>query len=174
MIAKSDYKMNQNDIFITILRRNQESLLSAIEGLTHSEMLLQLPGEGNCINWILGHIASYRDGMLVDSGLSQYMQADEIEIYAGGSEPISPGDTCVDSTRLSELIVVSFKDLIDWLKHNANGLSQNPAGNIKDNIGYSGVCSTLTEHYAQNIGHESIHVGELNPLHELVFEARKG
>ena len=165
--------MNQNDIFKTILRRNQESLLSAIEGLTHSEMLLQLPGEGNCINWILGHIASYRDGMLVDSGLRQYMQADEIERYAGGSQPIRPGDACVNSTRLSELIVVSFNDLIDWLEHDTNGLSQNPAGNIKDSIGYSGVCSTLTEHFAQNIGHESIHVGELNPLHELVLESRK-
>ena len=82
--------MNQNDIFITILRRNQESLLNAIEGLTDAEMLLQLPGECNCINWILGHIVSYRDGMLVDSGLRQYMQDDEIEMYAGGSEPIGP------------------------------------------------------------------------------------
>ena len=164
--------MDQNDIFITILTRNQESLLNAIDELTHAEMLLQLPGEGNCINWILGHIASYRDGMLVDSGLRHYMESDEISRYAGGSAPIKPGDMCVNSKRLSELIIVTFDDLMLWLSTERDSLHQKPAGDIKDNIGYSGVCNTLTEHFAQNIGHESIHVGELNPLREQAIELR--
>ncbi|MBH28293.1 MAG: hypothetical protein CL789_03540 [Chloroflexi bacterium] len=164
--------MKQNDIFATILRRNQESLLKAIEGLSHSEMFLQLPGQGNCMNWILGHIASYRDGMLVDSGLRSYMRPDEVQVYAGGSAPIKAGDICVDSARLSELLVLTFADLIFWIETERNGLHQKPVGDIKDNIGYSGVCNTLIEHYAQNIGHESIHVGELNPLRELALQIR--
>jgi hypothetical protein len=164
--------MDQNGIFITILSRNQKSLLNAIDELTHAEMLLQLPGKGNCINWILGHIASYRDGMLVDSGHKQYMESDEISRYAGGSARIRPGDKCVNSTRLSELIVLTYGDLISWLSTESDGLHHKPVGDIKDNIGYSGVCNTLTEHFAQNIGHESIHVGELNPLRELAIELR--
>ena len=165
--------MKQKDIFAIILRRNQESLLSAIEGLSHLEMFLQLLGESNCTNWILGHIASYRDGMLVDSGLRSYMQPDEVQMYAGGSSPIKAGDICVDCARLTELIDITFSDLMFWLENENDGLRQAPVGNRKDNIGYSGVCSTLTEHFAQNIGHESIHVGELNPLRELALERRK-
>ena len=164
--------MDQNDIFITILSRNQESLLNAVDGLTHADMLLQLPGEGNCINWILGHIASYRDGMLVDSGHKQYMESEEIRRYSGGSAQINPGDMCTDSTRLTELISLTYADLISWLSTEKEGLHYKPVGDIKDNIGYSGVCNTLTEHFAQNIGHESIHVGELNPLRELTIELR--
>ena len=149
--------MKQKDIFAIILRRNQESLLSAIEGLSHLEMFLQLPG----------------DGMLVDSGLRSYMQPDEVQMYAGGSSPIKAGDICVDCARLTELIDITFSDLMYWLENENDGLRQAPVGNRKDNIGYSGVCSTLTEHFAQNIGHESIHVGELNPLRELALERRK-
>ena len=164
--------MNQSEIFITILSRNQESTLRAIDDLSETESVLQLPGSGNCVNWILGHIVSYRDGMLIDIGLNQYMHAEELVRYTAGSAPIKAGDICVDLERLSKLMTITFEDLAAWLNSDQNGLQQQPVGDVRDNIGYAGVCDTLTEHFAQNIGHESIHVGELNPLRELALGLR--
>src|SRR3954471_19961852 len=44
--------------------RNVGILKSQAEGLTHEDSLLQLPFRGNCLNWVLGHIATNRDTVL--------------------------------------------------------------------------------------------------------------
>ena len=164
--------MKNQDIFLTILNRNKKALLNAVKGLSDTEMFLTLPGNSNCINWIIGHIASYRDGMLVDSGLKKYMDTNEIAIYAGGSNPITPTDTHVKNSRLVGIIETTFEDLTTLLNQQQDVLKQNPLGNKKDNIGYAGVCNSLSEHFSQNLGHESIHIGELNPLRELALNRR--
>ncbi len=56
--------MNQTDILCYFLRRNQDFIMNATEGLAQTESVLQLPGSSNCMNWILGHVAAYRDVML--------------------------------------------------------------------------------------------------------------
>ena len=56
--------MNQAEIFSYILQRNQDLIAKATDGLSQTESVLQLPGESNCMNWVLGHIALYRDEML--------------------------------------------------------------------------------------------------------------
>ena len=40
--------------------------------------------------------------MLVDSGLSSYMQPDEVQMYAGGSSPIKAGDTVSVHYKIKE------------------------------------------------------------------------
>jgi hypothetical protein len=39
---------------------NIELITKQTAGMTHEESLLQLPFEGNCFNWVLGHIVSSR------------------------------------------------------------------------------------------------------------------
>mgnify|MGYP003311315476 CR=1 FL=1 len=56
--------MNSALILQTMIRRNQNFIEKSVSGLTQSDSLLQLPGESNCMNWVLGHIAVYRDSML--------------------------------------------------------------------------------------------------------------
>ena len=45
--------MKRVEVFAIIFSRNQDAIMNAVEGLTHSEGLLQLPGESNCMNWVL-------------------------------------------------------------------------------------------------------------------------
>ncbi len=44
-------------------RRNLSIIEAQTRDLTHQDSLLQVPGS-NCLNWVLGHIADSRDGVL--------------------------------------------------------------------------------------------------------------
>ena len=161
--------MNKAEVFAMILQRNQDGIGRAIEGLTHTESLLQLPGESNCMNWLLGHIAAYRDGMLADIRLPEYMTQAEAKMYEAGSKPITVDSTSVDFERLVDLQTKTYEAIIGWLENNPEGLEKDTPQDIPIRKGYSGVCKTVTEHFAQNIGHESVHVGELSALRELAL-----
>lgn len=56
--------MNQAAVFEVSLERNQGLIVKATESLTHAESVLQLPFASNCMNWVLGHMAVYRDTLL--------------------------------------------------------------------------------------------------------------
>lgn len=46
------------------LERNLGIIKAQTKGLSHADSLLQLPFRGNCLNWVLGHIATNRNTML--------------------------------------------------------------------------------------------------------------
>ena len=161
--------MNKAEVFTVILRRNQDSIGRAIEGLSHVERLLQLPGESNCMNWVLGHIATFRDGMLADIRQPEYMTEVEVRLYDAGSKPITVESKSVDFERLVELQAQTYEAISAWLKSNPEGLEKDTPQDISIRKGYMGYWETVTEHFAQNIGHESIHVGELSALRELAL-----
>ncbi len=161
--------MNNAEVIAVILRRNQNSIVSAIEGLSHAESLLQLPGESNCMNWVLGHIATFRDGMLADIRQPEYMTEVEVKMYDAGSNPITVESKSVDFDRLVELQVNTYEAIIGWLESNPEGLEKETRHDISIRKGYIGYWETVNEHFVQNIAHESIHVGELGALRELAL-----
>ncbi|HCU97886.1 MAG TPA: hypothetical protein DGM69_00910 [Chloroflexi bacterium] len=161
--------MNQSDIYKIIFNRNQNALMNAVDGLTQSHSLLQLPGDSNCMNWILGHIAVYRDGLLMDAGLDEHMLKDEVEIYGPGSDAIDVGSTCVKFDRLVELIELSYATLDHWLSSNPDSFDNKVDKDVKYRKGYGAYWDTINEHISQMIAHESMHVGELSALRELAL-----
>jgi hypothetical protein len=44
--------------------RNLSIMQRQAEGLTQADSLLQPPVRGNCLNWVLGHLANNRDSLL--------------------------------------------------------------------------------------------------------------
>ena len=42
--------MNRTEVFAIIFKRNQGAIMHAVDGLSHAEGLLQLPGDSNCMN----------------------------------------------------------------------------------------------------------------------------
>ncbi|MEO5952522.1 MAG: hypothetical protein ABIQ44_08680, partial [Chloroflexia bacterium] len=66
--------------------RNVGVIKSQTEGLTHADAFVQTHG-GNCLNWLLGHIAVHRDKILDTMG-EPPVSADLVELYDRGSEPI--------------------------------------------------------------------------------------
>jgi uncharacterized damage-inducible protein DinB len=66
------------------------------EGLTHADSLMQLPFQGNCMNWVLGHLAANRDEVLELLGEPPVMAADgtrylrDSEALAGEEDDVLP------------------------------------------------------------------------------------
>ncbi len=68
--------------------RNLIILQRQAEGLTQADSLLQPPFRGNCLNWILGHLADNRDRILAALGAAPVI-GDAGRRYQRESEPIT-------------------------------------------------------------------------------------
>ena len=161
-------------MYAIIFKRNQGAIMHAVDGLSHAEGLLQLPGDSNCMNWVLGHIATYRDGMLADIGVEEYMSEEETSLYGSGSSPIKPDSPSVDFDSLVELQKLTFDGLYGWLTSNPTDLEKETRSDMPFKKGYAGYWESVIEHLAQMTGHESVHVGELSALHELAKVSMTG
>lgn len=83
-----------------------------LEGVTHEESLIQ-PPEGNCINWIVGHMIVSRDSILKLVGAEPIAPASLADRYARGSGPISEGsDGVVPLDQLHALLDRSAESLL--------------------------------------------------------------
>jgi hypothetical protein len=84
---------------------NLRVLKMQTDGLTHQDTLLQPPVRGNCLNWVLGHLAVNRDRVLRLLGESPLLTEAESERYATGSEPIpATGEGALHLSRLIEAL----------------------------------------------------------------------
>ena len=71
--------------------RNLSIVQRQTEGLSHADSLRQPPFRGNCLNWVLGHMAESRDRIL--EALGETPSAGEAVMrYARESEPITADD----------------------------------------------------------------------------------
>ena len=72
------------------------------EGFQHDDSMMQLPFEGNCLNWNLGHLMVYRDQML--GFIDGTSTADEAEfaMYGAGSQPLTDGSKAIPFDSLME------------------------------------------------------------------------
>jgi hypothetical protein len=68
--------------------RNVRLIKRQADGLTHADSLLQPPVRGNCLNWILGHLAVHRDYVLAALGQERVLGEAAVARYGNGSEPI--------------------------------------------------------------------------------------
>jgi hypothetical protein len=81
--------------------RNVMIVKMQAEGLTHEESLRQLPFRGNCLNWVLGHIAASRDDLLETLGEPPLIGAQGTR-YKRDSAPLIEADEGM--LRLEELL----------------------------------------------------------------------
>jgi len=68
--------------------RNTSVLGRQTAGLSHADSLLQPAMRGNCLNWVVGHIAVYRDHILETLGEERILGDGPIARYDYGSDPI--------------------------------------------------------------------------------------
>ncbi len=81
--------------------RNVMIVKRQTEGLTTEDSLRQLPFHGNCLNWVLGHIAVSRDDVLELLGEPPAMGEDGVR-YKRGSERLT--EAGADTLPLDKLI----------------------------------------------------------------------
>ena len=86
------------------LERNLGIIKAQTKGLSHADSLLQLPFRGNCLNWVLGHMADNRNTMLRLLGEEAILSEAHSARYGYGSEPVcGDGD---DILTLEQLLTV--------------------------------------------------------------------
>lgn len=113
--------MTPSDL-IRMFRINHGALHQNLAGLTHEDSLVQ-PEAGNCLNWVLAHIVSSRNGLFKVMEREPYWPEEVQKRYARGSAPVTgasdarPFDELVrdfDATQerlLTELAALSEADL---------------------------------------------------------------
>jgi uncharacterized damage-inducible protein DinB len=81
--------------------RNLSIVQRQTEGLSHADSLRQPPFRGNCLNWVLGHLANNRDAILRAFGATP-VTGEAAARYKRESEPITSDDP--DVLPLEELL----------------------------------------------------------------------
>jgi hypothetical protein len=144
-----------------IYARNVSILKRQAEGLSHQDSLLQPPFQGNCMNWVLGHIASYRSGILELLGEKPVMTPEQVKRYAAGSPPV-----LADGPD-----VVKLETLIGMIERAQEGISAGlkratPADLAKQIETRTGPVK-LAVRLVSLLSHESYHSGQPELLREL-------
>ena len=75
-----------------------------LDDVTNEDSLVQPPGTGNCLNWVLGHIVVARNTILSLAGGTPVVGDDVAAYYRRGSEPLRPGDKVPDLPTLRGLL----------------------------------------------------------------------
>lgn len=144
---------------------NVELVNRQTAGMTHEESLLQLPFDGNCMNWVLGHIISSRTFVLQQYlGLEPIWTESQRVRYRHGSDKIvGDGDG-----------VFLLPDLLRDFNRSQERLVQGLEGkNYEDMCRPSGhEDNTLGDSLAYFQFHEAHHVGQLMYLAQ--YAGKKG
>ncbi|NLD73025.1 MAG: DinB family protein [Chloroflexi bacterium] len=83
---------------------NTQRAKAAVEGLSHEDTLLQPSVPGNCMNWVLGHMATSRHEALDYLGQPPLLTEAQVKRYGYGSEPICEEGEGV--LRLEEILTL--------------------------------------------------------------------
>lgn len=141
--------------------RNVMLLKSQTAGLTQAETLLQPPFQGNCMNWVLGHIVANRNDILELVEQPGALAAEQAERYKRGSEPvIDAGDQVLPLEELLAHLDLAQARLAEALA------SQGEAGLARE-ITVGERTSTLGQRVFFLYFHESYHVGQTELLRQL-------
>jgi len=84
--------MIEMDDLVDGYARNLSILQRQTAGLTHADSLIQPPVRGNCLNWVVGHIASSRGRILAVLGEEPVLSEEQTARYGRNSAPVL-GDT---------------------------------------------------------------------------------
>jgi uncharacterized damage-inducible protein DinB len=87
--------------------RNVSIIQAQAQGLTHEDSLRQLPFRGNCLNWVLGHMLTSRDDILVWLGEAP-VGGERASRYRRESDPVvGEGEGVMQLAELLPLLQAS-------------------------------------------------------------------
>jgi hypothetical protein len=105
MTASNTTPTHSAQQLIDTLALHKRVLAMQLEGLSHGDSLRQAPFRGNCLNWVLGHIAVNRNHILTLLGEESILDDETIARYDTGSEPVlADGDGVLTFEELRGLI----------------------------------------------------------------------
>jgi hypothetical protein len=141
--------------------RNVRVIKMQVNGLTHADSLLQPPVRGNCLNWVLGHIAVHRDLILEALGEEKILAERAAARYDSGSDPIlGEGEGVLPLETL-------LTTLDQGQERIAAVLGQGNAETLTRAIPFSGRSVSAAQHAFFLYFHDTYHVGQAELLRQL-------
>jgi hypothetical protein len=139
--------------------RNVNIIGRQTAGLTHADSLLQPAMRGNCMNWVLGHIAASRNVILRLLGEEPVLTAEQAERYKRGSELV----------RGEEDGIMTLPALLDALEREqaeiAAGLERATPERLARDAQFNGL--TVAQALFTLYFHECYHTGQTEYLRQL-------
>lgn len=131
------------------------------EGLTHADTMKQLPFPANCMNWNLGHILVYRDVCLGAIDGTSGPDSAEYAIYGAGSDPLT------DSSKAMplETLMARLAESSERLKTTLQSLQPEDFERLYESHNGPQRLDDYLLFYL--VGHEAVHLGQLEILREL-------
>lgn len=152
---------------IAMFARNHAVLKELTDGLTHAESLMQPPVPGNCMNWVVGHIAIYRNNRILKI-LGQPLVLDEnlFGRYGRDSKPVT-GDA-PDVVKL-DIFLNAIELAQERLAIGLRSISPEQAQAMHAMGAFN---MSAAEWMLFLLRHEAYHVGNLEVLREVALKAR--
>lgn len=139
--------------------RNMMVIKMQVEGLKHEDSMLQLPFRGNCLNWVLGHLAATRQLILAWMDAPQVMNEAEIERYTRESEPVvGEGEDVIRLERMIEILEESQEAM-------NQRLGEMTEAELQKEMNEKG--TQLWERLEFYAWHEGYHAGQMEYLRQL-------
>ena len=148
--------MISSEIIARYFSLNHRIIHRQIECLTHEDSLRQLPFRGNCLNWVLGHIAANRNRALTLLGEDPAWREEEAARYVSDSDPVM-GD---GSAYPFEEIVAALDRSQERLDGALNRVSEADLAQVEGE-------RTVGERLAGLYWHEAYHTGQTEYLRQL-------
>ncbi len=152
--------ISASSLWLTQLKRNHDILHRQVAGVTQAESLLQLPFEGNCLNWVVGHILDGYNLCNVWLGLPVIDGEACQQLYGHGSKPITGPEPAWELDRLLKMLDRDLMQLEAKVACMADAEFERGVDMWMGRI-------PLIEALVFVLWHISYHTGQLEPLRQL-------
>ena len=145
-------------------KRNLDQIRQLTDGMTQAQSLIQPPADWNCANWIVGHIACYRNLILAVLNEPPAFDPELAKRYPFGSAPVLGDEPGIG--RLDDMLR-AIGDAQDGIRRGLSALSAETSSEV---IETSFGPMPRDERLVMLLRHEAYHTGQLEFLR--AFAAR--
>ncbi len=150
------------DFVINAYARNLHFIKTYTEGFSQADSLIQPPAKANCANWIVGHIACYRNRLLDILGQPLVIDPQLATRYGNGSSPVVGEEAGIGQIdELKQAIETSQATIAASL----HALTPEQISEVKT---YGTFSLSIGEWAVFLLRHEAMHQGQLELLQEVV------
>lgn len=135
-----------------------------VEGVTHEQSLIEPRPAGNCINWVVGHMALEYERILPLLDEQPHLPADALQRYARGSTPLMDPAEHAQAWRWEDLLEAWRGTSSRFL----SALEALPAERLAEPLDASKPDRTVADRIGFLLFHQAYHAGQLGLLRRVV------
>ena len=147
--------------------RNLTFIKQLTAGFTHADSLIQPPIQGNCANWVVGHILAYRNRILTILDETTVVDDAIAARYARDSKPVLGDELGLGQFPEMVAALELAQDLL------ATGIRQITPIQAEQLFTFGQFSMPAAEWMLFLLRHEAYHTGQLELLQEVVKTAKQ-